>query len=651
MDVDPSPDAEATLAEANPAAVEIALGAGRRGGRLPPESAVFLAKQSRLLDLQAEHLNEQRRLQLSHLKVRRWHDRISLVLKGLGGALGVALAAALGAVLWQAHEDHGLIIEAFSAPPDMASRGLTGQVLASHLLDKLSSMQAGTDSARPLRTYQNNWGEDLTVEIPQTGVSLGDVDRWLRRSLGRQTRISGEVYRTASGVTVAIRTGEDGAASFTGAEADLDSLVQQAAQSLYQRSQPYRYAIWLIRNKHEAEGVTALTALADGASGEDRIWANAFLSNFLPSYGDVPGALDRGADAVSSAPDNSHAWNNLGGLHVALEHAELGASMTQRSAELLRSHPEQQTETARNQLLVLDAAFAAETAGDYQTAARLNDEAARLPDTNGGVAIARAQMVFDRALNHDARGSDVALARASRPAADPIVILPILTLADTALGRWDGAIQAGAAFQAQAAKSTDQFRGLTRLAAARQVAAFTAYAKAMSGDMPGAQAMISATPLDCYSCVRMRGKIAAAAHDWPAAERWLAEAVRQAPSLPFAYTDWGETRLAKGDTDGAIAKLALAHGKGPHFADPLELWGEALMKKEDFAGAASRFREADRYAPRWGRNHLLWGQALARVGRLEEAKAQWRTAAALDLSAADRTALARAQAGASRPAP
>ncbi len=97
--------------------------------------------------------------------------------------------------------------------------------------------------------------------------------------------------------------------------------------------------------------------------------------------------------------------------------------------------------------------------------------------------------------------------------------------------------------------------------------------------------------------------------------------------------------LAKGDPDGAIAKLKLAHAQSPHFADPLELWGEALMSKGDFAGAIAKFREADAYAPHWGRNHLRWGQTLARLGRADDAKAQWRAAAGLDLSIADRAEL------------
>jgi len=150
---------------------------------------------------------------------------------------------------------------------------------------------------------------------------------------------------------------------------------------------------------------------------------------------------------------------------------------------------------------------------------------------------------------------------------------------------------------------------------------------------------------------RVRGQVAAEARDWPASTRWFAEAVRQAPSPPQAYAEWGEALLAAGDADGAIAKLSLAHDKAPHFADPPELWGEALMKQGDYAGALGKFTEADKDAPRWGRNHLHWGEALVKLGRADEAKAQWSAAAGMELSVADRAELARAQGSGAKPAP
>ncbi len=146
-------------------------------------------------------------------------------------------------------------------------------------------------------------------------------------------------------------------------------------------------------------------------------------------------------------------------------------------------------------------------------------------------------------------------------------------------------------------------------------------------------------PTDCYSCLRARAEVAAAKRDWPAMNRWYAEAARQTPSLPFAYFSWGQALLAEGDLDAAIAQLKIAHAKGPLFADPLEAWGEALIAKGDLAGAVAKFAEADKDAPSWGRNHLRWGEALMLAGRYREARSQYEVANGLDLSKADRAAL------------
>ena len=146
-------ESEEALEQASPTAVAMALGRTSRGGKaIDAEATAFLHDQRRLVNLQTEHLHEQRELQLAHLRVRRWRDRMSLALQALGVLIGIAVAAGLGVMVWQAHQDHGLVIEAFSVPPDLAARGMSGQVMASQMLDRLSALQAKTDSARPARS-------------------------------------------------------------------------------------------------------------------------------------------------------------------------------------------------------------------------------------------------------------------------------------------------------------------------------------------------------------------------------------------------------------------------------------------------------------------------------------------------------------------
>jgi tetratricopeptide (TPR) repeat protein len=170
-----------------------------------------------------------------------------------------------------------------------------------------------------------------------------------------------------------------------------------------------------------------------------------------------------------------------------------------------------------------------------------------------------------------------------------------------------------------------------------------AEAQARAGDIAAARATIASTPRDCYHCVRVRGVIEVIAGSSAAAADWFAQAVKQAPSLPFAYTDWGQMLLARGQYDAAIAKFALADQKGPHFADPLEMWGEALMQQNRSDLAIAKFSEANNYAPNWGRLHLKWGQALLYTGDHAGAAKQFAIAARLDLTPSEKSELAKVQ--------
>ncbi len=163
-----------------------------------------------------------------------------------------------------------------------------------------------------------------------------------------------------------------------------------------------------------------------------------------------------------------------------------------------------------------------------------------------------------------------------------------------------------------------------------------AEALAHLGRMAEAMALVGGTPLDCQPCVMARGEIAALAGQPALADHWFGEAVKMTPSLPMASTAWGRVLLDRGQTDRAIAQFKIANTRGPHFADPLSWWGEALLRKGETRAAIKKFKEADKYAPKWGRNHLLWGDALAKLGKADKAREQWRAAAGMDLSAADR---------------
>ena len=123
----------------------------------------------------------------------------------------------------------------------------------------------------------------------------------------------------------------------------------------------------------------------------------------------------------------------------------------------------------------------------------------------------------------------------------------------------------------------------------------------MKREFSDAHALIDKTPSDCVNCLRLRGRIDALEQKWTAAAYWFARAAKASPSLPFAFTDWGEMLVSAQDYDGAIALLAHANQLSPHFADPLVFWGEALMAQHRADLALDKFKEAARYAPAWPR--------------------------------------------------
>ncbi len=95
-------------------------------------------------------------------------------LEAIVGLILFLVFAAVASAVYQAGRADGLVIESFSAPPDLVQKGLSGQVLASKLLDRLNAMQSGTSSSRAASSFSHDWGDDIKVAIPDTGVSLGE---------------------------------------------------------------------------------------------------------------------------------------------------------------------------------------------------------------------------------------------------------------------------------------------------------------------------------------------------------------------------------------------------------------------------------------------------------------------------------------------
>ena len=615
------PEAEEGQESASPSAAAVALALGRasRGSKtMDAKAAAFLDEQTALVRLQKEHLHEQRELQLAHLRVRRWKDRLSLTLQVMGVAVGAAIVLTLAAMGWRAHEDRSLVIEAFSSPPQLTERGLAGEVLAADLMDRLGAISrtANDNSFSASSDVRADRSDEIKVEIPETGVSIAQVWRLMRDWLGSERRISGDLRQTADGgVLLTARVAGTGAFSVTGPEADLDKLEQQLAEKIFGATDPGNYAVYLSSQGRKAEALAAAARNAQTAVGKvQRADAFSLWSNLTD---DVQRRIELSAIAVSIDPLEMAPHYEVGRAARDLGHSEVQlAQFRQLLALKDADQPRQHQGKGLFEMRAYARGVIAGLTGDFTTA---NAQFATYFESPTDLVRLNLTISQNLARLHDVAGARLRLAQGLAVGSDdPSVILETRYAIDAANGDWTTAAVDASSLVDGAEQDQAKARTPGEKAGALQHETISyrpklAEARASLGDMAAANAAISLTPMDCYDCLRIRGRIAALQHDWPTAQRWFAEAARQAPSLPFAYTDWGEMLLARGDTDGAIAKLQQAHAKGPSFADPLELWGEALMRKGDFQGAAGKFSEASRIAPRWDRNNGLLRQAQAKA--------------------------------------
>ena len=611
----------------------------------------FLDVQIGLLHLEKEKLAKEDAaidaeiaLNLSHLRFRRLGDFTKLGLEFATALLVLLVLIGIGAVIWTAANDHGLMIDAFRVPPDMEQKGLGGDVVASALLDHLAELQAKTDSSRAPDTFSSNWGKDIKVEIPETGISVSEGYRYLAGWLGHQTHITGEVYHTTNGIALVTRVSGFPGVRFEGREADLDSLIARAAENVYGQTQPYRYAIYVgaVREDH-VRGRNLLRELAANGSASDRPWAYSILGDIADN---ADAALANARKAVTLAPDVPLFTYNLAQVESAVGHDELVLDACEHTLRSLAGAGADKG-TAESGLVIglqCRETIAGEL-GAYAAAAANDQRMLEAPDYESSRKSSFFMRAANLALAHDTGGarsamigaSDIGMLRgASRGYGWSLVnfVLPqFATLMEQ--GDW------GAARTSLEATLSTPLAPRMNNVSRTQLRPWLALAEAKSGDTKAALNLIGTSPLDCYLCLRMRGNIDAVGGNWAGAAYWFVRAIDAAPSIPFAYTDWGAMLLVEGDTDSAIAKFKEANAKGPHFADPLEMWGEALMAKNRSDLALAKFGDADRYAPRWGRLHLKWGEALFYVGRRGEAEKQFAAAAGLTLSAADRAALSR----------
>lgn len=578
----------------------LGLGAARPKGGLASDTSTYLRTHARLLEEQ-----------MVDLKRNEVSDVLSIVLQVFSVIVGLTIAGFFVVAVWQAAHSRTLVIEPISVPEDMEKSGLTPSVLSAQLLDKLRAMQAGTDSARAPGTYSSNWSEDIEIDIPQTGVSVGEALRVLRRWLGKDIHITGETWKLGQGLALNARVGTDPAQTFKSETGDLDALMRQAAESVYAKTQPYRYSVFLWQNDKQREAIAVLRNLANDKSqpDDDRAWAFIGLGGMQGAMGDLKRAASSARQGLRLNPHLASGWKIVADTEYSMGRDE---AMLAAYRSLVRSVARDDgggiTAAAGAQNGIDAEASIAEALGDWRTAAVTLARAGSLQDYQSSAATASVQGSLYRIMAHEPV-NPWSLPLDPEDDEAPVSRARLVAVSAAANDSWQGVGDALERIQAEANREP----GIAYRAQLwpTQVWPWQAYAYARAGRTAEARRLIGRTPLDCYICVRMRARIEDVAGNRAAANAWFAGAVKIGPSLPFAYGEWGQSLAGWGQHAAAEKQFKAAIDKGEAWAEPHLWWGHSLWRRGRREEAVARFRRAAELAPGWRLPRRLAAEAAA----------------------------------------
>jgi tetratricopeptide (TPR) repeat protein len=572
----------------SPNPIDIAMAAAASGKPLPETAR-------RVLEEQAELLRAQR----TELKLRHVGEVVRAALWAILAIVAFAFLALIFSLVIRAARSDALIVESFRVPPALGARGMSGEVVATQVLDKLAEMESKSDSIRAAKTYSHNWGDELKIDIPNTNATAEQLWRLLRGWLGTETRISGEVTQTPDGLTLTTRVSAKPGRTFVTKTGSMGDLTRQGAEYIYESTQPYRFAVYLSRDPaRQNQWRSILERLTTDPSPIERKWAFNGLNRVADSEGKMKAALVFARRALSIDPEMYVARTNEAYALSALGRDQESADVY-RSLETLAisdeydpqmAHANRCADRALLGFLVIDPVM-------IDTAASCMRSSTRQGYSDFGLG----SRAYADVMRHDPT-----LAAALRPSSFQW-LPPILATASAAEANLRAAMLSGpspslaSAYEAFTKASRERADANAPDRALQMTIDWPLRAEALAtlGRTAEAQAVLAKTPLTCYGCLRVRGLVARAEGKPMDAQRWFQRAAQQGPRLAPAFLEWGKLLLEYRRYVPAEPKIRRAAELAPNWADPLKYWGDLLAAQGKREEALEKYDAALELAPNW----------------------------------------------------
>jgi tetratricopeptide (TPR) repeat protein len=566
------------------------------------KTEIYLEKQAQLLETQNQHLKDEHALRLASLRhrigeqaLRRQGMKVRVVAQYIFASLGALLCVGAVVMVYDAFHSRKVIIDPFEIAPGLNAPISSGKIVAEELLDRLTQLQSGTRTSAQKRGLSSAWANEISIQVPQTGVSIGQIEKFLKARFGHDQHIDGDLVKAdTEGVVLTVRGTGILAKSFTDAAGHIEAAVNAAAEYIYGESEPGLFAKYLSDIGRNDEAIAFAKAHLSKASVAEQpvllnYWANAITFKALPNANSE--ALSLYQEAVHISPDYWIGYNNsllaLSNLGREEELVQLAQQMMKIAGGRPGRAPDEMYQPYDSAVFNLEAerrgalADMASTDGGTLTAQSGAEglSVALLDVLLHDVATARLRFqttVWDKKSHPDAANAAMAQAFLEKE----------LDNLPAAAERWDEF----ALLYADPVVATN--------IAAAICSAAPIYEK--TGQPQKADAALRAvgalTLVDCY---RYKADVLDMRGNWAGAQEWYIKAVKLAPSLPGGYYSLGLALAKHGDLPAAIEQLRLANLRGPNWADPLKAWGDLLAKERHGKEGLAKYDEALKHAPNW----------------------------------------------------
>jgi hypothetical protein len=238
------------LASADAFAAAVAARLSGNDPEVARDTSAFLKKQAQLLEIQAEHLKDEHALRLAHLRgqrregtLRRTGIRIRIAFQLFVAIVAACIGVVVLVMVRDAVASRSVVIDTFDIAPNLSAQVPSGKIVAAGLLDVLTRIQAATRSSAAHRNLSNAWTNDIAIEVPETGISIGELERMLKTRFGHDQHIDGDLVKTRNGgLALTARGNGILPKTLTDETSDLDKLLTQVGEYVYGQSQPGLWA-------------------------------------------------------------------------------------------------------------------------------------------------------------------------------------------------------------------------------------------------------------------------------------------------------------------------------------------------------------------------------------------------------------------------